>query len=102
MLFVFLRFILEIQIAENKEILKLFYSKKLKRRKKCMLEEQIKQKRKELNKSIEKNNNYNDVYRLSVELDELITEFYKESKQNKKNKRIFKRRRDINKILYIA
>lgn len=67
-----------------------------------MLEEEIKRKRKQLNESIENNRKYEDVYRLSVELDDLITEFYKESKKKEKNKRILKRKKDINKILYIA
>lgn len=67
-----------------------------------MLEEKIQIKRKQLNESIEKNKRYEDVYRLSVELDDLITEFYKESKEKEKTKRILKRKRNINKILYIA
>lgn len=69
-----------------------------------MLEEEIKRKRKELNESIENNGKYEDVYKLSVELDDLITEFYRESKEKSKTKtkRILKRKKDINKILYIA
>lgn len=67
-----------------------------------MLEEEIKRKRKELNESIENQRKYEDVYRLSVELDELITEFYKKSNEKEKTKRILKRKREINKILYIA
>ena len=51
-----------------------------------MLEEKIKRKRKELNESIENNGSYEDVYRLSVELDHLITEFYKKSKIKEKEK----------------
>lgn len=67
-----------------------------------MLEEKIKRKRKQLNESIENNREYEDVYKLSVELDDLITEFYRESKEKEKTKRILRRKRDINKILYIA
>lgn len=67
-----------------------------------MLEEEIKIKRKQLDESIEKNGKYEDVYKLSVELDELITEFYKKSKEKEKAKRILKRKKEINKILYIA
>ena len=69
-----------------------------------MLEEEIKRKRKQLNESLENNTKYEDVYKLSVELDDLITEFYKESKEKRKQKtrRILKRQIDINKILYIA
>lgn len=66
-----------------------------------MIEDKIKRKRKELNESIEKNERYEKVYRLSIELDELIAEFYKESQE--KNKRKFLRRKsELNKILYIA
>lgn len=67
-----------------------------------MLEEKIKRKRKQLNESIESHQRYEDVYRLSVELDDLITEFYRESKKKEKTKRILRRKKDINKILYIA
>lgn len=66
-----------------------------------MLEEEIQRKRKQLNESIEKNKNYEDVYRLSVELDDLIAEFYKESKEKEKTKNILTQRR-LKKILYIA
>lgn len=67
-----------------------------------MLEEEIKRKRKQLNESIENNKKYEDVYKLSVELDDLITEFYRESKKKERRKRILRRKKDINKILYIA
>jgi len=67
-----------------------------------MLEDKINKKREELNESIEKNDKYEDVYRLSIELDDLITEFYKKSKEKKKNKDIIKNKKGINKILYIA
>ena len=40
-----------------------------------MLEEKIKRKREQLNESIESHQKYEDVYKLSVELDDLITEF---------------------------
>ena len=66
-----------------------------------MLEEEIQRKRKQLNESIEKNKEYEDVYKLSVELDDLITEFYKASKEKQTTKRIL-RRKEVNKILYIA
>jgi len=67
-----------------------------------MLEEEIQRKRKELNESIEKHQNYERVYKLSVELDELITEFYKESEEKKNKKRFLNRNKKINKILYIV
>lgn len=65
-----------------------------------MLEDEITKKRKELNESIENAGNYEDVYRLSIELDDLITEFYKDSKNKKRL--FFKKRKSIKKILYIA
>lgn len=68
----------------------------------CMLEDEITKKRKELNESIENAGNYEDVYRLSIELDELITEFYKDSKEKNKKRLFFKGRKNIKKILYIA
>ena len=69
-----------------------------------MLEEKIQIKRRQLDESIESHQNYEDVYRLSVELDDLITEFYKESKNTspQKKKRLLKKRFSINKVLYIA
>ena len=66
-----------------------------------MIEEKIQRKRKQLNESIEKNKKYEDVYKLSVELDELIAEFYKESKKKRSHKEL-KKKRELNKILYIA
>lgn len=41
-----------------------------------MLNDKICKKREELNKSIEENKEYDEIYRISVELDELIAEFY--------------------------
>lgn len=67
-----------------------------------MLEEEIKRKRKELNESIGKNEQYEKVYKLSIELDDLITEFYKESKEKAKAKRLINNRKNFKKILYIA
>ena len=49
-----------------------------------MLEEEISKKRKELNESIEKNRNYNITYKLSIELDDLIAEFYKKTQSENK------------------
>ena len=49
-----------------------------------MLEEKINKKREQLNKSIEKNKDYDKTYKLSVELDDLIAEFYKKSLQKTK------------------
>ena len=67
-----------------------------------MLEDRINKKREELNESIEKNKNYEDVYRLSVELDDLIDEFYKKSKEKERTKNILKSRKGFKKVLYIA
>ena len=43
-----------------------------------MLDDKICKKREELNKSIEMKQDYSITYKLSVELDELITEYYRE------------------------
>ena len=67
-----------------------------------MLEQEIQRKREELNESIEKNKEYDDVYRLSVELDDLIDEFYRKSKEKEKTKNILKSRKGLRKVLYIA
>ncbi len=48
-----------------------------------MLEEKIIKKRKELNESIEKNKDYDTTYKLSIELDDLISQFYEETKEDK-------------------
>ena len=49
-----------------------------------MLNEKICKKREELNRSIIENKDYNIIYKLSVELDELIAEFYKKDDKNRK------------------
>lgn len=41
-----------------------------------MIEEEIKNLREKLNKSIEEDEKYEIIYKLSVELDELIAKFY--------------------------
>jgi len=67
-----------------------------------MLEQEIQRKREELNESIESHKEYEDVYRLSVELDDLIDEFYKKSKEKENTKSILKSRKGLRKVLYIA
>lgn len=67
-----------------------------------MLEEKISKKRKELDESIKNNKNYEDVYKLSIELDDLITEFYKDSILIRKQKRLRIKKRRRNKILYMV
>lgn len=62
-----------------------------------MLEEEISKKRKELNESIEKNKNYDMTYKLSIELDELISQFYEETKEKDKQKTSERR-----KLLYMV
>ena len=42
-----------------------------------MLNDEICKLRDKLNKSIEENASYDEIYKLSVELDELIAEYYK-------------------------
>ena len=67
-----------------------------------MLEEKINRKREELNESLEKQNNYEDVYKLSVELDDLIAEFYKEAEEKQRKKCLFGKRKNLRKILYLV
>lgn len=45
-----------------------------------MLNDKICKKREELNKSIEEKKDYKEIYRISVELDELIAEYYRTNK----------------------
>ncbi len=61
-----------------------------------MLNDEICKKRDELNKSIENNDDYDKIYKISVELDELIAKYYMtedskdkelEKKVNKKSKK---------------
>ncbi len=51
-----------------------------------MLNDLICQKREELNKSIEEGRDYSVIYKISVELDELIAEYYRDSGNIKSNK----------------
>lgn len=67
-----------------------------------MLEEKIKRKREELNESIESKKKYEDVYKLSVELDDLISEFYKEAEEKKNKNSFWSKRKKYKKILYIV
>ena len=48
-----------------------------------MLNDEICKKRNELNESIAKNEDYSKIYRISVELDELIARYYKEEQKKK-------------------
>ncbi len=49
-----------------------------------MLNDEICRLRDKLNKSIEQGNDYNETYKISVELDELIAKYYRNSKSGKK------------------
>lgn len=49
-----------------------------------MLNDEICKLRNKLNKSIEQGQDYEIIYQLSIELDELIAKYYKELKDNKK------------------
>ena len=49
-----------------------------------MLNDEICKLRDKLNKSIEQGDDYSITYKLSIELDELIAEYYKDVKNNKK------------------
>lgn len=50
-----------------------------------MLNDEICKKRDELNKSIEQGEKYSKIYKLSVELDELISEYYKNQNAKETN-----------------
>lgn len=49
-----------------------------------MLNDEICKKRDELNQSIAENKDYSIIYKLSVELDELIAQFYRDSNNTQK------------------
>ena len=49
-----------------------------------MLNDEICNLRNKLNKSIEQGEDYSIIYKTSVELDELIAQYYRELKNNKK------------------
>ena len=49
-----------------------------------MLNDEICKLRDKLNKSIEQGEDYNIIYKLSIELDELISKHYKELKKKRK------------------
>ena len=51
-----------------------------------MLNDEICKLRDKLNKSIEQGEDYSIIYKISVELDELIAQYYQELKKNKKNR----------------
>ena len=50
-----------------------------------MLDDEICKLRDKLNKSIEQGKDYNIIYKLSIELDELIAKHYKDLKKKRKN-----------------
>ena len=50
-----------------------------------MIDEEILELRRKLDESIEKEKDYNKIYRLSVELDELITKYYNKKLTKKKD-----------------
>ena len=53
-----------------------------------MLDDEICKKRDELNKSITENRDYSVIYKLSIELDELIAKFYR-GNQKKDRKKLY-------------
>ena len=71
-----------LEINWLKKIFMVFYHYKQKKQSiggKIMLKDKICKKREELNKSIEENKDYEEIYKISVELDELIAEYYREN-----------------------
>lgn len=59
---------------------------RLKKGENNMLNEEICKLRDKLNESIENNADYEEIYKLSVELDELIAKYYKKEKNLCENK----------------
>ena len=57
-----------------------------------MLDEEILELRRKLNESITNEKNYEKTYRLSIELDKLITKYYNKILSNKVNKELFKKK----------
>ena len=55
-----------------------------------MLNDEICKLRDELNKSIEQGEDYNNTYRISVELDNLIAQYYRTVQKKKKNEYRYK------------
>lgn len=55
-----------------------------------MLNDEICKKRDELNKSIETGQDYSKIYKISVELDKLIDEYYRNCEKETKEKEILK------------
>ena len=49
-----------------------------------MINQKINKLREKLNKSITDQKDYKEIYKISVELDQLIAKFYKKGKQSKK------------------
>lgn len=75
---------LMLKLIDLDKILWYFIINKEKREKwriNLMLNDEIRKKREELNKSIEENKNYDIIYKISVELDELIAEYYRSNKK---------------------
>ena len=62
-----------------------------------MLNDEICKKRDELNKSIEQNDEYSKIYKLSVELDELIADYYNQQLKGTEDKK----KQNINIIIKI-
>ena len=56
-----------------------------------MLDEEILELRRKLNESITKENDYDKTYKLSIELDKLITQYYNKKLKNKINNSFYKR-----------
>lgn len=62
-----------------------------------MLNDLICKKRDELNKSISDGQDYSVTYKISVELDELIAQFYRDSAQPKKKEKNTNKEKEKNK-----
>lgn len=58
-----------------------------------MLNDEICKKRDELNKSIENNDDYDKIYKISVELDELIAKYYMQADVHETSERTESKRK---------
>lgn len=56
-----------------------------------MLDEEILELRRKLNESITKENDYDKTYKLSIELDKLITQYYNKKLKKKINNNFYKK-----------
>ena len=64
-----------------------------------MLNDEICKLRDKLNKSIENGDDYSIIYQLSIELDELIAQYYMEAQNTKNNRKMLKNSWQLKKLI---